>query len=123
MSDLRAYWMARGVIPRWQYLLVYVLIVGAGAFGFAQTHAAQQRAEHLARQVAAQRLAAIRSTCEEQNVRHDQTLRTLDRLIAKVPPDRRAQARRSRASTVLLIDALAPKRDCDQRVRQFSRVP
>lgn len=42
----RRYWLARGVIPRWQLLLVYVVIVSAGALGFAD---AQNQRDQTAR--------------------------------------------------------------------------
>lgn len=35
MRRFHAYWTAKGVIPRWQLLFVYVVIVAAGIFGFA----------------------------------------------------------------------------------------
>ena len=33
---MRNYWTQRGVVSRWQYFLVYVLIVMAGVVGFAR---------------------------------------------------------------------------------------
>lgn len=62
-------------------------------------------------------------SCREQNSRHDNTVKTLDGLISSSPPERKTQARQSRAFTVLLIDALVPKRNCQQRVRQLVEVP
>lgn len=50
--------------------------------------------------------------CRQQNERHDHTIRTLDKQIAKLPPKERRRAIRQRAGTVALINALAPKRDC-----------
>lgn len=50
--------------------------------------------------------------CEQQNARHDKTLRILDREIARLPRRARARATRERAGTVALIDALSPRRDC-----------
>jgi hypothetical protein len=57
-----------------------------------------------------QRRDSILSGCREQNARHDRTIATLDRLIAEAPAGRRERARQGRAGTVLLIEALAPKR-------------
>jgi hypothetical protein len=51
--------------------------------------------------------------CLETNERHDNTIRRLDRIIAELPAGpEKVRARRNRASTVLIIEALAPKRDC-----------
>lgn len=67
------------------------------------------------------RADSVRSSCREQNARHDATIATLDRLLEQASqgasPRRAEQIERSRASTVLLIDALAPKRNCERRVR------
>lgn len=69
--------------------------------------------------IQSQRADAIGAACVEQNVRHDKTIATLDALIAKLPPGpRRERSERNRDGTVLLIKALAPKRDCDALVRK-----
>jgi hypothetical protein len=68
------------------------------------------------------RRQAILVTCAETNERHDNTIAALDALIAMAPPGpRRERARASRASTVLLIDALVPKYDCEQRAQRLTR--
>lgn len=59
---------------------------------------------------------SIRTSCQETNQRYDKAIKTLDELIAKAPAERRRRAREGRAGTVLLIDALVPKRDCDALV-------
>jgi hypothetical protein len=68
-----------------------------------------------------ERVTNIRDACEQQNLRHDETIATLDKLLARrlegASDETRAQAEQSRAATVLLIEALAPKRDCEQVVR------
>lgn len=69
-------------------------------------------------QVQSDRESNIRRNCVSSNERHDDTVKTLDRLVAQVPADRRQRARDGRSSTVALIDALAPKRDCDRVVEQ-----
>jgi len=118
-----SYWKQVGVIPRWQLLGVYALIVAAGAFGLAQTQHVAHRADALARDIQQQRVMTIEQSCEQQNARHDGTIATLDRLIRQQPPSRRRRAEQNRASTVLLIDALAPKRDCGKVVAEATRTP
>lgn len=67
-------------------------------------------------QIQDERAANILRSCQEQNQRHDAAIRALDQLIAKAQttagPAQVERMRQSRASTVLLIDALAPMRDC-----------
>lgn len=60
---------------------------------------------------------AVRRTCDEQNTRHDATIKKLDDIIAGLPEGaRKTRAEQNRAGTVLLINALAPKRDCAKAV-------
>lgn len=67
----------------------------------------------------ATRAKNVRDNCEAQNKRHDNTVKVLDHLIAKAPPNRRAAVRANRDSTVAFINALAPYHaDCEALVRQ-----
>lgn len=94
-------------------------------------------------QIQKERARNIRSSCEAQNERHDSTIDTLNRVVLErltrehvpvaVPPREvkirlaaamkladppvRTQIQQSIGSTSLLIDALAPRRDCDELVR------
>lgn len=63
-------------------------------------------------QIQQERVATVLRSCREQNLRHDATIHSLDELIRRLPPEKRTRAVQSRAGTVLLINALAPKRDC-----------
>jgi hypothetical protein len=69
-------------------------------------------------QIQNERARSVRENCEQVNDRHDHAIETLDRLIAKAPPSRRQRAIQNRAATVLLLDAIVPKRDCERLVRQ-----
>lgn len=64
-----------------------------------------------------ERVANILRSCREQNDRHDATIRQL-RVLVDAIRDRaqRERARQGMAGTIALIDALAPKRDCDALV-------
>ena len=77
-------------------------------------------AKALAVQIQKERIRNIRATCEAQNERHDNTIAQLDELISEAPPERRARARQNRDGTVVLINALVPKRDCRKVVKQAS---
>lgn len=77
----------------------------------AQRNADQAR--QLTRQIQRERQRFIRESCEAQNERHDNTIRTLNGLVEKATGARRRRLIQSRPGTVLLIKALSPKRDCD----------
>lgn len=63
-----------------------------------------------------ERAASILRECNAQNARHSATVAELKSIVAraeaKAPPVRRGQIEASVSSTLLLIDALAPYRDC-----------
>ena len=67
-----------------------------------------QRAADLAHQIQVERARNVRDSCEASNKRHDSTIATLDKLLARIPREQRERAKQNRAGTVLLIDALAP---------------
>jgi predicted kinase len=130
----REYWTEVGVIPRWQLLAVYSLVVGAGLAGFIDSNHRRDDLKEQSRETAARlaeqtrsaaagikesRRQAVIATCREQNARHDNTLAELDRQIMELPPARRARAERNRVGTEALIDALAPKQDCVARARRL----
>jgi hypothetical protein len=82
-------------------------------------------AKALAVEIQRQRAASLRLLCVQQNHKHDRTLRTLDRRlelrVKTASPERAQEIRASRASTVALIDSLAPRQDCGAFVRQQMR--
>lgn len=126
------YWTATGVIPRWQLLAVYVLVVAAGFVGFLSIRSAVNHANTVAREnhrlalrassqaaqtkrLADKIQAQRKDLCADQNARHKRTIQTLNSILAefvKKHPDQAKQVRDSVRSNVLLINALAPKRQC-----------
>lgn len=88
---------------------------------------AANNAQQAVKDVQAQRVESILTSCNQQNARHDHTIRQLDLVLAKAErvatPARRLQLRQSRAATVLLINQLAPKLDCQQVVLMATRTP
>lgn len=77
---------------------------------------------HTINEIQKSREDSIRSQCREQNARHDGTIATLDQVlqnIKRTDPAQYKQAQAGRDNTVLLIDSLTPKRDCELRVRQL----
>jgi uncharacterized membrane protein len=81
------------------------------------------------RDIQQSRIDITRDACEDQNRRHDRTIRRLNSLVRKAAaeaadPARRAQLRASAGGSIFLIDALAPKVDCDALVAErFGEVP
>lgn len=74
-------------------------------------------------QINQERASNIERSCREVNQRHDDTIKALDRVLERrlrdpVTPAERVRIRASRESTVLLIEALAPNRPCDQLVAE-----
>jgi hypothetical protein len=115
-----AWWTATGVIPRWQLLLVYVLVIVAGMVGMASTRSVADRAngaaldaKHAVAQVQASRI----ELCEQANERHDAVIAELERQIARLSPKRRAEANARKAGTIALLEAIAPRRDCVEALR------
>lgn len=135
-TETRAEFRRRG---RW-WFACWLLTLALSAFGLflagqagdsakdsaasAQATAAQAKiiaalAKEQAQAIQGERKRSVRSGCVDQNRRHDRAIGALDRIlraaIAK-DPSGRARLEASRVSTVLLIDALAPKRNCTAAV-------
>lgn len=99
------------------WLLTITITVIAAVFA-----ARAENAQRI-RDIQDSRRDAIRVQCEQQNDRHDRTLAALDHVLAQrlrdAGPVERQRLQTGRASTVLLIEALAPHQDCRRRVRQL----
>lgn len=89
-------------------LLLLALAAGAGVYALILVQ--NERAQTILR------------ACRQQNDRHAATVSELDSLLAKAKqhasPARLKQIRENRASTVLLIDALAPYQNCQRVLAQ-----
>lgn len=68
------------------------------------------------------RVALTRDTCEQQNSRHDNTIKRLNKLVNEIhDPRQRRRAQANIAGTISLIDALAPHQNCTALIH--SRFP
>lgn len=109
----RATWLPE----RWYrdlWLLAISIVVVIGVFN----------ADEQGDDIQAQRRASILTACREQNARHDDTIVKLDKIIADLPPGpQKDEALQQRDGTVLLIDALAPKRDCEAQLQRSTTTP
>jgi hypothetical protein len=142
------YWKATGVIPRWQLFGVYLLIIVAGAVGFARTSTIANNADNSANQTAAlakrtagivtenkrladqiqqQRRDNIRQACEDQNDRHHDAVKTTLRLLAHpAVPDHQltaSQKQAQRRAVIIWVNAIVPHQNCDELVKEATRSP
>jgi hypothetical protein len=118
-ADRRARWIERGSVA----LAIACFVAGLVSLQHQADHinatAAVSRrtavdSKHTAtrlaavvREIQAQRRTNIRKNCEDQNIRHDRTIRRLKMIArAKHVADARIQP------SIRLIDALAPRHDC-----------
>lgn len=90
-------------------LFIIINVVAALSIGLLFHFITNQNAE-----IQKQRRDFVIRACTDQNHRHDATIKQLDKVIEKLPPDRKARAEATKTSTVLLINALAPKFDCEK---------
>jgi hypothetical protein len=97
--------------------IVIMVLVGVSALD-SSTHAVAQsvRAQQLAQAITDERKQTLLAYCRAQNARHDATVHEINVLIARrvrhLGAAQRAEVRASRASTLLLINALVPHQDC-----------
>lgn len=136
----------RRILPERAYrdfwlLIITALLVWLGIKALDAASTAQQAT----REIQAQRVDTIRTSCEEQNARHDGTIIGLDRLllsrvhltlprgvslaraertyrhvVASLPPATRPTIV-GHDGTILLIQQLAPKQNCQQVVRRATQ--
>lgn len=73
--------------------------------------------------IQSQRRSSIFASCHATNLRNKNTIKTLDDILKsrKMSPAERKQAKQSRAFTVLLINALAPRSNCGVLIRRLTR--
>jgi len=57
------------------------------------------------------RFNAFVAACEESNQHNEETIKRLHEVVAEQPPDKRKEAEASIPATILLINALQPKRE------------
>lgn len=107
----------------WSIVLAVVLAFIVVASSFDRNRSQIDAVSEAANLIQRSRLDGIRSNCEDRNSRNRKTTMRLDALIKALPagPEKR-RAVRNRDGTKLLINALAPVRDCDALVDK-ARVP
>lgn len=123
-------------------LCLAIMVVVSGTV--VDTKSQADEATDTTAQIQRERARNIRSSCQAQNKRHDDSVDTLNRVVLErltgkpapivmtsaeikirlaaalklADPPVRKQVQQSVGSTTLLIEALAPKRQCDDLVRQ-----
>jgi hypothetical protein len=102
----------------WLFLISIVV-----AIAIIKALGTSNKANELAHAIQEQRVTQAHDNCLDENTRHRNTVATLDGVIARLPAARRKQAEASRQFTVLLIDALAPVRDCELVAKSVIHLP
>jgi hypothetical protein len=110
-------------VRRWEIVLAFVLLTLTFVFAIALVNHESQQRSHANRDLIADiqqsRAEVSYTTCLDQNGRHDQTVKRLDVLLSRAiraRPSAKDQIRATRASTIFLIEALAPHQNCKQIV-------
>jgi hypothetical protein len=93
----------------WRFMSACALLLAAASILFSA---------YLYTRIQDERERSIRTSCEETNRRYDKAIARLDTLIRPSPAADRQRPPERRAGTVLLIDALVPKRNCDAAVKR-----
>jgi hypothetical protein len=111
-------------VERWFLVLVFAMSFASAAFAVWLGH---YESSHRISGIQKSRAEIAYTNCLDQNGRHDKTIERLDVLLekaVKANPEREMQIRASRASTIFLIEALAPHQNCAQlSVERFGYVP
>lgn len=82
----------------------------------------QHQITHQSQDIQNERARATLVSCQEQNQRHDATIRQLKKVLNQPGvPERVRQS--SYRNTILLINALQPRQNCKQRVARFVTSP
>lgn len=124
--SLKTYWTATGVIPRWQLVLVYALIVGAGVVGFAKIMAQQDDIKDLVASIQKSRVFLTVRSCRRTNNERAITranLRQNMANLAQVPDAGLQELGFTRAQAVAQIRAQIrkiPPIDCKKQVREVA---
>lgn len=118
MFQRKTAWFLRGfVVLFFASALVFTVLVGR------VSDLADENAQ-VVKQIQDERANNIRSSCQDQNTRHDDTVAALDKLADRDlkqadTPAEKVRAQQTIDGTKALVDALAPKGDCEQRVREL----
>lgn len=110
--------LARNIIAILAFL--FITQMGLGLWNLGLSHDNTIRTQ----EIQASRKNSILISCEEQNIRNENSISTLDDLFAKskfISKAGTVQIEQTKTFTILLINALAPKQDCAQRVKKFTK--
>jgi hypothetical protein len=102
-------------------LVVAVIAVGAVVLSIL----AYSNALSAIHEIKQSRKSSIITSCREQNERHDKTLAVLDVVYGvesrALAPMQRQEAGQTQKVTVLLVNALAPVKNCQARAEQLTK--
>lgn len=106
--------------------ILFLIQLGLGLLAVYLVGQNQKRGDETRRLVAEvydSRKQSLLITCREQNIRHDKTIATLHNIIETLKPRLSASDRANLAAgiegNIKLIDAIAPREDCDKRASRL----
>ncbi len=105
LNKFRSYWTARGVIPRWQLIGVYIVVVAAGSYGLGET---RQIAEQGQRSEIA--LCVLRTDLKNRVINQEQFLKDNPKGVLGIPRNIIIQSIISQKRTIVSLKLL----DCDK---------
>lgn len=105
--------------------LIAVTGVVLSILALSQGIKASSRALEATHEIKSSRRSSIIASCREQNERHDKTVMranvVLDAESRTLKPVERVRAEQQREFVILLVSALAPKKDCQQRADRLTK--
>ena len=121
-------------VARWAYIMIVVMsAVAIGILYFQgrnSNHKVRQLALSLSREskerageIQKQRYQFVLEACQDQNARHDLTIHRLHTLVNELTDGAKTNARASERSTIFLINALVPRKNCKKAAKAAVHPP
>lgn len=110
--------LARNIVIVLSFL--FISQFGLGIWNLNLSHDNSVRTE----EIQSSRKNSILISCEEQNMRNENSISTLNDLLFKnkiISIQQKNQIEQTKTFTILLINALAPRQNCAMRVKRFTK--
>ena len=115
-------------LPQWKVMVLVIgsvmaVLLAVGTLFYAVRTNRNQTLDNadLAHTIQDERARSSRLSCENQNTRNRAAMKALAAALARLPAAERPPATSIAARTIIVINAIAPVRDCDAVVK--SQVP
>jgi hypothetical protein len=101
-------------------IILSVLFISQMGLGIWNLNLSQENNNRI-NEIKSSRKSSILTSCTEQNLRNDNTVYNLNKLLNKAKITSKAQLQQTKFFTIVLIDSLAPKQDCAARLKKFTK--